>query len=232
MARSLIPRHMLAVRQRLSRRYLSGQGIEIGALHAPLSVGPAVTVRYVDRLTAEQLRVHYPELRDYPLVEIDILDDGETLQAIEDESLDFIIANHMLEHCENPLGTLRCHLSKLKPSGILYYAIPDKRYSFDAERPLTDFDHLVIDDREGPETSRLDHFKEWVRYVNRITDPIEAQRQLESLLRLNYSIHFHVWDFETYRDFLVRAQSYLNDSFERIELCQNDTEVISILRKV
>ncbi|QIK38471.1 hypothetical protein GWK36_11315 [Caldichromatium japonicum] len=78
-SRSLIPHHMLSLRRRLSERYLTGEGIEIGALHAPLSVGKSASVRYVDRLTAEQLRIHYPELKDYKLVEIDLLDDGEKL---------------------------------------------------------------------------------------------------------------------------------------------------------
>ena len=101
---------MLQRRRALSDKYLTGQGIEIGALHYPLEVGEQVSVRYVDRLSSEELRPLYTELREFPLVPIDIIDDGEKLSRIEDESLDFIIANHMLEHCENPLGTIRNHL--------------------------------------------------------------------------------------------------------------------------
>ncbi len=43
--------------------------------------------------------------------------------------------------------------------GILYYAIPDERNSFDIDRPLTEFDHLVADDADGGVASRLEHFR-------------------------------------------------------------------------
>jgi hypothetical protein len=43
------------VREDLARRYLSGDGLEIGALTAPLRTPPGVTVRYVDRLSREDL---------------------------------------------------------------------------------------------------------------------------------------------------------------------------------
>ncbi|BCU08003.1 methyltransferase domain-containing protein [Allochromatium tepidum] len=227
---SLIPSNMLSMRRRLSERYLAGRGIEIGALHIPLHVGPAVEVRYVDRLTPDRLRRQYPELNAYDLVDVDIVDDGERLTQIADGEVDFIIANHMLEHCENPLGAMRSHLAKLKPQGVIYYAVPDKRHCFDAERPLTDFEHLVRDDRQGPEVSRRAHFAEWVRYVNKILDPVEAERQLERLLEIDYSIHFHVWDFDSFNAFLNDAQAYLNGAFHLREFQRNDTEIIAILQ--
>jgi len=229
----LIPNQMLAARRRLSERYLAGRGIEIGALHAPLHVGPAVEeIRYVDRLSPEQLRRQYPELDGCDLVEVDIIDDGERLTQIAPGELDFIIANHMLEHCENPLGAMRTHLAKLRPGGMIYYAVPDKRYCFDAARPLTPFEHLVRDDQHGPEVSRRAHFAEWVRYVNQILDPVEAERQLERLLEIDYSIHFHVWDGDSFQTFLSEARLYLSGAFRLCEFQRNDTEIIAILQSV
>src|SRR5712691_699882 len=158
---SSIPEPMLARRREVSARFLQGTGIEIGALHYPLWVDPdRARVRYVDRLTVPELRQQYPELAAYALVEVDVVDDGEKLSSFADGTLDFVIGNHMLEHCENPIGTTRNHLAKVRPGGVLYYAVPDKRYSFDVDRPLTSFEHLVRDDREGPAWSRLEHFRE------------------------------------------------------------------------
>jgi hypothetical protein len=37
----------------------------------------------------------------------------------------------------------------LRPGGVLYLAVPDKRYTFDADRPVTPTDHLLRDHREG-----------------------------------------------------------------------------------
>lgn len=227
---SIIPEHMLKLRQKISNQYLIGQGLEVGALHYPLWISEKANVRYVDRLGVEELRLQYPELNQYKLVNIDIIDDGEKLEKIPNNSVDFIIGNHMLEHCENPLGTIRNHLSKLRDKGILYYAIPDKRYSFDIDRPVTDFQHLVRDDQEGSEVSRIEHFHEWVVLVNKVkTEGVDAY--LRKLLEINYSIHFHVWNDSTFKKFLFNTQEYLNQSFEILHIEQNDTEIIAILQK-
>ena len=218
-------------RRRLSETHLAGDGIEIGALHCPLWTSDRARVRYVDRLDLEGLRAHYPELSGQALAPVDIVDDGETLASIADHSLDFIIANHQLEHCENPLGTLRCHLRKLKPRGRLYYAIPDRRFTFDADRELVSFEHMVEDDREGPERSRQAHYREWSRLVNKQPTDEAVELEAQQLQEMRYSIHFHVWDFERFGDFLERAQSYLDHPFHVLELVRNHEENVAILQE-
>jgi len=219
------------MRRYLSEKYVVGQGVEIGALQNPLWTSERATVRYVDRLSVADLRVHYPELKDFNLVNVDIIDDGESLTSIGDGQLDFIIANHMLEHTENPLGTIRNHLRKIRPGGILYYAVPDKRFTFDIDRPITSFRHLVWDDRKGPHLSRLEHFYDWGRLVNKVTDPDELEAHVKWLMEINYSIHFHVWDFKTFSRFIKQAKNYLDYFFEIKHLEQYGSEVIVILEK-
>jgi predicted SAM-dependent methyltransferase len=222
---------MWVKRQELSAQYLVGQGVEIGALHNPLWTSDKTTVRYVDRLTPGQLAEHYPELKEAHFVNVDIVDDGEILSSIADSDLDFIIANHMLEHTENPLGTVRNHLRKLRPRGVLYYAVPDKRFTFDSERSLTGFEHLVLDDRQGPQVSRHEHLREWARFVNKLTDPEEIEAQVCKLAETRYSIHFHVWDYASFREFLSLGRQYLGRPFTVEYLGENETEVIAVLRK-
>ena len=82
-------------------------------------------ISYVDRMPVDELRKHYPELAGYDLINVDIIDDGENLLLIADSLVDFVIANHMIEHCQNPIGTIKQHLRVLKPNGILYMAVPD-----------------------------------------------------------------------------------------------------------
>ena len=183
-----IPHHMLQVRTLIAQRFIAGSGIEIGALYSPLQVGPEIQMKYVDRLPIAKLREQYPELRDREFVEPDIIDDGEILSSVPDNSLDFIIANHMLEHCENPLGTIRHHLRKIRLGGILYYAIPEKTQGFDAARGITSFIHLVEDDLWGPEVSRLRHFWEWVTFVTQARDLQEAAAQVEGMKKRNHSV--------------------------------------------
>ena len=110
----------------IAETYLSGIGIEIGALHNPLKLPIRASAKYVDRLSVPDLRQQYPELASEELVEVDILADGERLETIEDSSQDFVVANHFVEHCQNPVGAVLNMLRVLKPAGILYLALPDK----------------------------------------------------------------------------------------------------------
>jgi predicted SAM-dependent methyltransferase len=191
----------------VARRYLAGSGIEIGALGTPLDLPPNARAAYVDRMSLEDLYREFPEMAQRKLQGPDIIDNGETLEKIPDGSLDFIVANHFLEHCENLLGTLRIHTAKLRKGGRLFYAIPNRDFTFDRHRQTTPFEHLVQDDREGPEKARAAHYLEWATLVNG-KQGAEAQQHAEKLQRENYSIHYHAWDPRAWFDTLARAVEY------------------------
>lgn len=219
-----------AARREIASRYLSGSGLEIGALHQPLSVPSDVTVRYVDRMTVEQLREQYPELSRYDLVEVDVIDDGEVLRSVSDASVDFVIANHMMEHCQDPIGSLENHLRVLKPGGILYLSVPDKRFTFDRDRSVTPLEHMARDYEDGPAWSKDSHFEEWARVMEKMPEESVVTRAKE-LATTDFSIHFHVWTQTEFLRLLLFCQDDLRFPFE-IELLQkNDMEIISVLRK-
>ena len=184
-------------RHELAAELLRGSGIEIGALHLPMVLPARVSVRYVDRMTVPELRVHYPELDGQELAPVDVVDDGELLSTIEPESVDFIVANHFLEHCEDPIRTIETHLGKLRPGGVLFYAVPDKRYTFDFRRPRTPLSHVIADHKDGGQASRREHYLEWVRLVypegDGPPDEEAARVHAAGIEATRYSIHFHVW---------------------------------------
>lgn len=216
--------------QTLANCYIKGNGIEIGALHSPLEVPPEVTVRYLDRMTVEELRQQYPELERMDFVPVDIIEDGETLVSIPDESVDFVIARHTIEHYENPIGSLKSLLRVLRKDGILYLAVPDKRYTFDRDRPVTSLEHIIRDYTDGPEWSRYSHFEEYVRLVDKVPEQ-NLCGHVQSLMDMNYSIHFHVWTPTAFLELLFYCRQQLNFPLE-IELFQrNDTEFIVIVKK-
>lgn len=227
--RRLTPPRRHPVAGVLARTYLRGHGLEIGALHNPLPVPPEAHVTYVDRLPVDALRQQYPDLRDKPLVAVDLVDDGERLPRVADDSQDFVIANHFLEHCEDPLGTLGHLFRVLRPGGILYMALPDKRYTFDAPRPLTDLAHLRADHAHGPAGSRRAHYEEYVRLVHGVTDPEELQRHTDDLMARGYSIHFHVWTQKEMLELLLALREAIGFDFEAT--CKREHEMIFVLRK-
>lgn len=183
-------------RRRLAARHLAGDGIEIGALHRPFPVPPGARVRYLDRYTTGQLREEYPELAAEPFADVEIVDDGETLATLADGSLDFVIASHVLEHTQDPIGTLQRHLAVLRPGGTLVLALPDRRTGIDARRAPTPLEHVLADHRDGGEGSRAQHYREWAELVDLPLGYVAAEdvaAHAEQLERSQYSIHFHCW---------------------------------------
>lgn len=218
------------VRKELAVQYISGEGIEVGALHAPLEVSEGTNVHYVDRMSAADLRKQYPELSAVNLVDPDIVDDGEKLSKIQDNVWDFVIANHMIEHCQNPIDAIQNFLRVLKEDGILYMGVPDKRYTFDLDRPLTDLDHLVRDYKEGPEWSKQSHYQEYACLVDKVPEEQVAAR-MKLLLDMDYSIHFHVWQPDSFLEMLSYCQGKLSFPFTLEKFQENDFEFICILKK-
>ena len=216
-------------RRVIAAAFLHGDGIEIGALHHPLRVPRTARVRYVDRMKVAELRQHYPELVNEPLVETEIVDDGETLVTIADATQDFVVANHFIEHCENPVLTFQNLLRVLKPGGILFMAVPDKRFTFDVDRPSTTLDHVLRDFSEGPEWSKRQHYEEWTRLVNKLTDPSQINAETQHLLDMKYSIHFHVWSAPELLELVQALRRIVR--FELELFLRNGIESLIILRK-
>lgn len=218
-------------RETIANIYIKGKGLEIGALHVPTRVPKTAKVKYIDRMTVLDLRRQYPELNNEKFVDVDIIDDSEHLSKIKDLSQDFIIANHFLEHCQNPIATINNMMRVLKKNGVLYLSIPDKRYSFDADRPVTPINHLMRDYMEGPVWSKRQHLKEWAKYIDKIKKNSEVERRVLLLDNINYSIHYHAWTQVDMLELMLTLKKKLHFNFEVELMLKNMGEVIFILRK-
>lgn len=218
------------VRRSLAKRWLTGEGLEIGALHSPFPTGPRARVKYLDRLTTPELRREYPELADQPLVEVQIRDNGETLATVADGSCDFVVASHFLEHCQDPIGTLHNHLRVLRPGGVLALALPDRVRGVDRHRQATTFEHIRRDHDEGPETSRAEHYRDWAKLVDLPLgniQPDQVESHAAELQARDYSIHFHCW---TSPEFLAQLQALQLDA-DVVEERTNYDEFLVVLRR-
>jgi glycosyltransferase involved in cell wall biosynthesis/predicted SAM-dependent methyltransferase len=222
-------------REEIAAKYLLGLGIEIGALHNPLAIPSNAKAKYVDRMPKEKLYEHYPELRAYSLVDVDIVDDGEFLNTVSDNSQDFVIANHFLEHSEDPIVTLTNLLRVTKIGGVIYLAVPNMLKTFDCNREQTTLSHVIDDHKLGVETSRRRHYEEWVSLVEphfgRAYDEITFKNRVDELLEQKYSIHFHCWDTNGFKEFLRFLQNDCSLLFDVSVFVEREDEYISILTK-
>ena len=210
-----------------AKKYLRGEGLEIGALHAPLSVSSRTRVVYVDRLSVSKLREHYPELGGCAFVTPDIIDDGERLEKIQDERFDFVISSHFLEHCKNPILALKNAFRVLKKKGILLLAVPDKRRTFDSSRPITTLEHFWQDYEKGGDQSENEHIEEFARVFS--TQEEKIRSEIKRLQDTQYSIHYHTWTSESFEAFLKLAEFL---QFEIVDRSEDATEFTYVLRKI
>lgn len=219
-------------RETIARHVLRGEGIEIGALQHPLTVPPAVRVRYVDRMAEPELRRQYPELETFKIVPVDLIDDGESLGQVADSSQDFVIANHFLEHCQDPIGTVENFLRVLRPGGVAFLAIPRRENPLDRDRPVTPLAHLLRDYREGSAWSRRQHYEEFVRIAHKIEDEGWAANRIEHFMAMSYSIHFHVWDAPALLKMFLTLREELNFPFEIGLFTRLPEEYLTVLQKL
>ena len=187
--------------ERIFTNVFSGVGIEIGALNHPMVVQGDVNILYVDHLDTDGLRRHYPELSNIDIVNVDVVADVSNLDsAFSPNSLDFIVANQIVEHLEDPLGAIMQFHKILRVGGIVHLSVPDKRITFDRDRPRTFLAHLIQDRKEskGPQKElRLSqHYREWVEKVPKYfpEDRREYINSFEKQWADHYAIHFHCWE--------------------------------------
>jgi len=227
-----------SVRERVARRHLRGDGIEIGALAAPLAVPRGARVRYVDNADASAAAAHYGEQKK--VVVPDLITDGFTLPIFGDRALDFVIANHVLEHAPEAVSVLENWLRVLRPGGLLYAAVPMAEGCFDRGRPITRLDHFFDDHRAAPdvlEQRNLAHYREWLEFSEvtiareRGEEPPPGDREARArhLATHHADIHFHTFSPESY-EVLLRHVVDGRGSIVDFEVTPDGFEAIAIVR--
>ena len=192
---------------------LSGKGLEIGPLHRPMVRHEKMDIDYLDRHTAAELRVKYSELGDLPLVDPQIIDDAETMETVPTGKYDFVIAAHVIEHMRNPLGALEQWARVLKPGGLIYLVVPDKRATFDHRRVRTRVEHMVLDYLKPSRERDFDHYLEYAVLVDDRRGA-HAFSEAEKKAQEDYPIHFHVFLPED----ITRLLGWFSNNIRRVEM--------------
>jgi SAM-dependent methyltransferase len=93
------------------------------------------------------------------------------LSTISDNSYDFLLACHVLEHIANPLKAMEEWKRVLSPGGVLLVIVPDKRGTFDRRRPFTSFEHIESDFRANVSEDDPTHANEILKLHDLGLDP-------------------------------------------------------------
>jgi hypothetical protein len=90
---------------------------------------------------------------------------------------------------------------------------------------------VIRDCEEGPERSKRQHFEERARFVNKASDDAQISAQADELMRIDYSIHFHVWTQAELFELLAASKKTLGLSFDVELFLKNEHECIYVIRK-
>jgi SAM-dependent methyltransferase len=244
---------MAVVRKAISDSFIAGCGVEIGAFASPLPVPSSAQVKYVDKYNLEELDASHKvmglSLSDFGVdlanvVRPDIVDDGECLSKIGDFSQDFVIANHVLEHFEDPIKGFKNMLRILRHGGVLYVSLPEMRHSFDCTRTETSYEHIKRDYEGGPGWSRDFAYADFAKIfaANGMDKGLFPRRSGEDLATFesdiarelnaaNYSIHFHAWTMDGMIEMFQMIKKDYGIAFETRVILKNKEEVIFVFEK-
>jgi SAM-dependent methyltransferase len=216
---------------------LRGRGAEIGPLHNPSSVPAESSVVYVDKFDLERLRELNPEVPPEQIVAPDVVCDALLLDALPDAEFDFLIASHVIEHVHNPLKALLAWRRVLRPGGLALCIVPDGRYTFDAGRPLTSFEHLLWDyENDGRRLKRLSdlfHIAECNLNLHKDLTPDTAVDLARTILETSYDTHFHVWSYASFTNHLRRLIDENGLPFKIVKsACDGRLEMLFLLEAV
>ena len=224
------------IRHYFAARYLRGHGVEIGAQCVPTLVDPKrATVEYVDAVSNKYLVDRY-RLEAKALVPLTHVIEGENLHVYADGSRDFLIAHHVLEHIDDPVGALVEWLRVLRPGGILYVTLPNYSTNpYDFRRRPTNRAHLKLDrdDAEGRASRNFLHYCDMARSLwQYAADDSQIASTASEWLAAGDRHHYHVWDAVALRDaFDLAAESAGSLIVRNFLLLPTSFELLVVIEK-
>lgn len=145
----------------LAHKYLDGlQGLEIGgSAHNPFGLD----TKNVD-YTAEVNQYKKLEKKFVgKALPVDIVAPGDNI-PLPDESQDFVVSAHVIEHFPDPIKALREWYRLIRKGGYIFMIVPHQERTFDKARSRTTLQEL-IDRHEGSVTAQLNpdgHYSVWI----------------------------------------------------------------------
>ena len=201
---------------RIAMQFRGKKGLEIGGPSSSFSVksffpvylfaGEIDGVNYSNETMWEGKIQEGRNYKFYNKTGYQFIREATDLSAIADNSYDFILSCHSLEHVANPVKAVEEWRRVLKPGGLFVLVLPDKRNTFDFKRPYTTMQHLLEDYAAKMREDDQTHVEEMISLHDFSKDNTSGSKEeLFSLIRNNFvtrAVHHHVFSFELVNDML------------------------------
>jgi SAM-dependent methyltransferase len=133
--------------------------------------------------------------------------DGSDLSSVADQSYDFILSSHNLEHFANPVKALHEWKRVTRPGGGWILVLPNYAKTFDHRRSPTTVDHMLEDFERNTQEDDLSHLPE-ILQAHDLSMDLAAGSAEEFRSRslnnfTNRCLHHHVFDESNSRQLLT-----------------------------
>jgi len=146
---------------KLAHKYLDGLvGLEIGgSIHNPFGLNTK-NVDYTDSSDTVFKREEMDKRGTF--LPVDIIAYGDNI-PVPNDSYDFIVSSHVLEHFPDPIKALKEWYRIVKNGGYIFMIVPHKERMFDRNKPRTTVAELLHrhETKKYPE-SQSNHYSFWV----------------------------------------------------------------------
>ena len=173
----------------LAHKYLDGlKGIEIGgSAHNPFGLD-TINVDYTDDM--DTVFKQGEEKMCGEKMKVDVVANGDDL-PFDDESYDFVISSHVIEHFFDPIKAIKEWMRVIKKGGYVFIIAPRKKALQGETRPCTTLEELIA--RHEGKIKKED------------VDMTGYQTSSVTGLPLDEHGHWSVWNLE---DFLPICEYY------------------------
>jgi SAM-dependent methyltransferase len=170
-------------------RYCVGNGIEVGAGRNPYC--PKDRTTFLDRNTGNRDATE----------DADIIADAWSIPR-PDESFDFLLSSHVLEHMPNTIQTLNEWIRVLRPGGHMVTILPHAERTIDRFRAVTPLEHHIEDFERGVDDADRSHLEEmragWEKLPIDPSEPTFEEQwgadRWDWDFRMKHGVlHYHVW---------------------------------------
>lgn len=133
--------------------------------------------------------------------------DGSDLSVVDNDSYDFILSSHNLEHFANPVKAVKEWQRITKPGGGLILVLPNYAKTFDHRRDPTTVSHMFEDFDRDTQEDDLTHLPEILSKHDLSMDPPAGspeefrERSLNNFA--NRCLHHHVFNENNSRELLT-----------------------------
>jgi len=137
-----------------------------------------------------------------------VIADGSDLSVISDNTYDFVLSSHNLEHFANPVKALNEWQRITRPRGGLILALPNYTKTFDHRRTPTTVAHMLDDFDRNTKEDDMTHLPEILQLHDLSMDAPAGtpdgfrKRSLDNFS--NRCLHHHVFDETNSRELLCQ----------------------------